>query len=200
MVQSIRPLMIIPERSLALTKYVTFSVIILFIILNAGCTITHEFGPFMGKVVDAETGEPIEGAVILIVFSLESSSLGGSVNSFADAIETLTDAQGEFKFTPKRINFFKMNASWDDNCQVSIFKPGYGAYPGHHQAYSSWNKKQSRLIPEDEYITYYLPRLATIEERKKNLRNVPAPAGIPNGKMPTMRRLEDEEYVNVGIE
>jgi hypothetical protein len=133
--------MIIPERSLVLRKYVTFSVIILFIILNAGCTITHEFGPFMGKVVDAETGEPIEGAVILIVFSIESSSLGGSVNSFADAIETLTDAQGEFKFTPKRINFFKMNASWDDDCQVSIFKPGYGAYPGHRQAYSSWKKE-----------------------------------------------------------
>jgi hypothetical protein len=150
MVQSIRPLMIIPERSLVLRKYVSFWVIILFIILTAGCTITHEFGPFMGKVVDAESGEPVKGAVVLIVFSIESSSLGGSVNSFADAIETLTDAQGEFKFTPKRINFFKMNASWDDDCQVSIFKPGYGAYPGHQQAYSSWKKKQSRLIPEDE--------------------------------------------------
>jgi hypothetical protein len=174
--------MIIPERSLVLRKYVTFSAIILFIILNAGCTITHEFGPFMGKVVDAETGEPIEGAVILIVFSLESSSLGGSVNSFADAIETLTDAQGEFKFTPKRINFFKMNASWDDNCQVSIFKPGYGAYPGHHQAYSSWNKKQSRLIPEDEYITYYLPKLATIEERKKTFEMFQHPRVSQMGK------------------
>jgi hypothetical protein len=167
MVQSIRPLMIIPERSLVLRKYVTFSVIILFIILNAGCTITHEFGPFMGKVVDAETGEPIEGAVVLIVFSIESSSLGGSVNSFADAIETLTDAQGEFKFTPKRINFFKMNASWDDDCQVSIFKPGYGAYPGHQQAYSSWKKKQSRLIPEDEYITYYLPNWRPLRKGKR---------------------------------
>jgi hypothetical protein len=95
MVQSIRPLMIIPERSLVLRKYVSFWVIILFIILTAGCTITHEFGPFMGKVVDAESGEPVKGAVVLIVFSIESSSLGGSVNSFADAIETLTDAQGK---------------------------------------------------------------------------------------------------------
>lgn len=165
------------------------------------CTISHEFGPFMGKVVDAKTGEPIEGAVVLIVFTIESSSLGGSVNSFADAIETLTDAQGEFKFTPKRINHFKMNASWDDDCQVSIFKPGYGAYPGHRQAYSSWEEdEQAYVIPEDEYITYYLPKLATIEERKKNLRNVPAPAGIPNKKMPTMHKLENEEYVNVGIE
>jgi hypothetical protein len=63
MVQSIRPLMIIPERSLVLRKYVSFWVIILFIILTAGCTITHEFGPFMGKVVDAESGEPVKGAV-----------------------------------------------------------------------------------------------------------------------------------------
>jgi hypothetical protein len=192
--------MIILERSLALTKYVTFSVIILFIILNAGCTITHEFGPFMGKVVDAGTGEPIEGAVILIVFSIESSSLGGSVNSFADAIETLTDAQGEFKFTPKRINFFKMNASWDDDYQVSIFKPGYGAYPGHRQAYSSWKKdEQSLVIPENKYIIYYLPKLANLKERKENLLNIRKPIAIPSEKMPNMLKLESSEYEVVGL-
>lgn len=149
-------------------NYLILILLASFSLFMGACTITHEFGPFMGKVVDAETGEPIEGAVVLIVFTTESSSLGGSVNSFADAIETLTDARGEFKFRPKRVNHFKMNASWDDDYQVSIFKPGYGAYPGHRQAHSSWQKSEhSHVIPENKYITYYLPKLLTLGERKK---------------------------------
>ena len=92
-----------------------------------------------------------------------------------------------------------MNAKWDDDCQVSIFRPGYGAYPGHRQAYSSLEEKQSRLIPENEYVTYYLPKLATIGEKKKNLLNVPALAGVPIEKMPNMQRLQSEERVNVGL-
>ncbi|BBO73022.1 lipoprotein [Desulfosarcina widdelii] len=181
-------------------NHVILILLISLSLVMGACTITHKFGPFMGKVVDAETGEPIEGAVILIVFTIESSSLGGSVNSFADAIETLTDAQGEFKFTPKRVNYFKMNASWDDDCQVSIFKPGYGAYPGHRQAYSSWKKdEQSLVIPENEYITYYLPKLADLKERKKNRFNIREPGAIPIEKMPNMQRLQSEERVNVGL-
>lgn len=174
-------------------------VIMTFTAMVLGCTITHKFGPFMGKVVDADSGEPIEGVVVLIAFSIEISSVGGTVYSFADAVEMLTDAQGEFKFALKRVNLFKVMSSWSDDHQVSIFKPGYGAYPGHFQAYSSWKHKHSRIIPENEYITYYLPKLATIEEKKKNLFNVPGPAGIPNDKMPILHRLISEERVNVGL-
>lgn len=180
-------------------KHIILTVIIFFATLAAGCTISHKFGPFMGKVVDAETGEPIEGAAVLIVFSIESSSLGGSVNSFADAIETLTDAQGEFRFTPKRINFFKMMANWNDDCQVSIFKPGYGAYPGHRKSYSSSKDKPALFIPENEYITYYLPKLKNLKEKKENLFNIREPGGIPIEKMPNMQRLQSEERVNVGL-
>lgn len=163
------------------------------------CTITHEFGPFMGKVVDAETGDPIEGAVVLIGFHTKSGSIGGWVYKFADAIESLTDSKGEFHFPPKQINLFRGNAIWDDNCQISIFKPGYGTYPGTSSAYSSWQKNQSYYIHENEYEIYYLPKLDTLEERKKNLRKIKYPSGINNEKMPTFRRLESEERTNVGL-
>ncbi len=144
----------------------------LFLTAASGCTITHEFGPFAGKVVDAASGQPIEGAAVLIVFSVETGTLGGTVSSFADAVETLTDAKGEFRFPPKRVYLVKGMSNWSDDHQISIFKPGYGAYPGHERAYSSWEKKHARVIPENEFITYYLPKLETIEERKQNLLNV----------------------------
>jgi hypothetical protein len=160
---------------------------------------THQFGPFMGKVVDAETGDPIKGAVVLIVFSIETGTMGGTVSKFLDAVETLTDSQGEFRFAAKRVNRFQIISTWSDDYQISIFKPGYGAYPGNIQTYSSLKHKHSRIIPEEEYVTYYLPTLKTLEERKKNLFNIAEPSTIPNDKMPNLQRLEREERVKVGL-
>jgi hypothetical protein len=158
-----------------------------------GCTITHEFGPFAGKVVDAESGRPIEGAAVLIVFSVETGTLGGTVYSFADAVETLTDAKGEFRFPPKRVYLVKGMSNWSDDHQISIFKPGFGAYPGHDRAFSSWEKKHARIIPENEFITYYLPKLKTLEEIKENHNKIEIPGSINNDKMPNLRRLIDED-------
>ena len=191
---------VLPKRSFDVRNIAARIVFAALLMVTTGCTVTHEFGPFMGKVVDVETGEPIEGAVVLIGFHTKSGSVGGTVYRFADAIETLTDAKGEFRLPPKRVNLFRGMSIWDDDCQVSIFKPGFGAYPGHRQAQSSWEHKHARIIPENEYVTYYLPRLLTLEERKENLHNIETPGGIPIQKMPDLRRLEDEEYANVGID
>jgi len=180
-------------------KYVIFTIIIFFMALTAGCTISHEFGPFMGKVVDAETGEPIEGAVVLIGFFIETGTFGGTAYRFADAVETLTDVQGEFAFDPKRVDLFKVMSSWSDDHTILIFKPVYGVYPGHRQAYSSWKYKQALIIPENEYVTYYLPKLKTLKERKENLNDVLYPAGITNEKCSILQRLKSVERVNVGL-
>jgi hypothetical protein len=166
----------------------------------SGCTITHRFGPFSGKVVEAETGEPIEGAVVLIAFYTEGFSVGGPVYRFADAVEALTDAKGEFYFPPRRVTLYRSMSIWDNECRISIFKPGYGAYPKNSKTFSVPNLEQSRFIPENERITFHLPKLLTLEEKKENLYKVENPAGIPNDKMQNLRRLEDEERINVGID
>jgi hypothetical protein len=165
-----------------------------------GCTITHEFGPFMGKVVDAETGDPIAGAAVLIGFYTKGDSVGGWVYRFADAVETLTDDKGEFHFSPKRLTLFRTMSIWDKRCRISIFKPGYGAYPNNSETFSVPILTPSRFIPENERITFHLPRLLTLEERMENLYNIENPAGITNDKMPNLQKLESEERVNVGLE
>lgn len=166
--------------------------IITLALVVEGCTITHKFGPFYGKVVDAETGEPIEGAVVAVWFSTKSPSMGGTVWKVADAVETLTDAEGEFTIPPHRIKFFKILASWDDECQVSVFKPGYGAYPFGLKAYSSLKEKFSPHIPEKEYVTYYLPRLSTFKEIRKN--HVWTPGGKTDEKLPILRKHINERW------
>ena len=164
-----------------------------------GCTITHRYGPFMGQVVDADNGKPIEGTAVLIGFYTKSGTVGGWSWRFADAIETLTDDEGKFHLPPKRINLFRTNSLWDKESCISIFKPGYAAYPGNPRAFSSWEMKHSRIIPENEYIIYYLPKLVTLEQRKENLGDIEYPAGITNEKMPNSRRLESQERVKVGL-
>jgi len=52
-----------------------------------------EFGPFRGKILDADTKEPIEGVVVFIEWR-EKHGFKGS--TFYDAQETLTDKNGEF--------------------------------------------------------------------------------------------------------
>ncbi len=41
--------------------------------LSADCAITKKFGPYSGKVIDAETKEPIEGAAVLVISENNSS-------------------------------------------------------------------------------------------------------------------------------
>ena len=50
-------------------------------------------GPYKGKVVNLDTGDAIEGAVVAGSWTLEVMS---HVPTFCDARETLTDKNGEF--------------------------------------------------------------------------------------------------------
>jgi hypothetical protein len=53
-------------------------------------------GTYQGRVVDAETREPLEGVVILGVWYTETPSVGGGVQHYYDAREAVTDKNGDF--------------------------------------------------------------------------------------------------------
>lgn len=170
-----------------------------FFIAAGGCTFTHKFGPYSGQVVDAETGEPIEGAVVLIGFHTKSSSVGGWVHRFADAFEVLTDTNGEFRLYPKRVTSFRAMSIWDKHCDVTIFKPGYGVYPGNKKAFGEPSYSPSWSLPEGIHVTFHLPKLLTIKEKIINLHLIMEPAGIKPEKMELLRKLENQERINVGL-
>ncbi len=174
-----------------------FRIFILWAVLVICCTFCRFYGPFSGKVADAETGQPIRGAVVLIGFYTKSPSVGGMVWSFADAVEILTDENGEFQLPLEFVYSFQAFAVWEDDCEVSIFKPSYGAYPMHPKVFCTPNLQNSMVIPEKEYITFHLPRLATRQEREENLMNIWSPGGITSDKMTMLKKLEDEEYAYV---
>lgn len=80
----------------------------------------HSDGPYRGKVVDLETGEPIEGAVVAAEWTL--------THRFCDAKETVTDKNGEF-ILPKGSCFSFWPFTEMYSPEVVVFKPGYLGYP-----------------------------------------------------------------------
>jgi hypothetical protein len=173
-------------------KLIKYSFFILFAAFIVSITaIAHIFGPYMGKVVDLETGEPIEGAAVLMVFHTESFFASGAC---ADAVETITDPKGEFLIPWYLALTFQPFSSWKPHGYVTIFKPGYGAYPDHDNSRPLF--KPNGSVPENDYVTIRLPKLKTIEERKRNWISAP---DIPERKMRNLLRLESEERVNVGL-
>lgn len=87
---------------------------------------------FNGKVIDAETKEPIEGAVVVAIYKKYPiiSGPGGGSESIMDIKEILTNAKGEFYF-PSYTTLIQP-FSIEGSATFIIFKPGYGSFPNYH--------------------------------------------------------------------
>lgn len=72
-------------------------------LVPAGCAIYHHYDAISGRVIDADTGQPLAGAVVVAVYNAKMISVGGDVDYYADAQETMTDAKGEFTLPAKGI-------------------------------------------------------------------------------------------------
>lgn len=140
--------------------------ILIFYPLSANCAITKEFGPYSGKVIDAETKEPIERAAVLVVFYTESYGPGGAIIHYADALETITDKNGEFEFPSHRVTLFRPLQGWLNHGHFTIFKPGYGHYPDSEGVSPMF--VPNGTLPEDKPVTIELPKLMTKEKRETN--------------------------------
>lgn len=163
----------------------------------SGCAISHKYGQYYGKVIDADTKQPIAGAVVLVVYYTEHLGLAGSVSYFADAQEVMTDKNGEFRIPAKRVNTFRVLSGWEEFPDFTIFKPGYGCYPNHKDVKPMY--VPNGTLPSGQYVTVELPDV-TRESREARLRNaacLPSPA-VPDKKYVKLRGLLDEEYKAIG--
>ena len=100
---------------------------------------------FRGKIIDAETLKPIEGAVVVAVWKEARGGIAGPDTRFKDAKETLTDKNGEWSITgpegdeDKLIGILQIIGVFITRDPVFIiYKPGYREYynPGGFQSYS----------------------------------------------------------------
>lgn len=122
----------------------------------------RSLAPFKGKVIDTDTKKPIEGAVVLALYYYETYSIAGANLHLKDGQETLTDRHGEF-ILPRTRRWFTLNRGYPEGT-LEIFKPGYGLLVDRRSKAIGDNK--SWPTPE-KYVVYELPKLKTIEERRK---------------------------------
>lgn len=155
---------------------ITLLLLLIIFPSSAGCAITHKYGPYYGKVVEIETKEPIEEAAVLVVFYTEEYGPAGAITRYADALETVTDKNGEFRIPAHRVTTFRPLQGWDIYPQFRIFKPEYGCYPMHNDVKPMF--VPNGTLPVNQYVTLELPRLKTREERIESTHCSP-PSYIP---------------------
>lgn len=149
----------------------------------------YSAGPFRGRVVDAETKKPLEGAAVLAVwYKRVYGGPGGPKSQFYEAHEVLTDANGEF--TIPALDW--VGTMFVEGPELRIFKPGYGFFPRQHVS----PRGDLREILRGHFVVE-LPRLRTREERLESLAVVPD--RVPLEKMPHLRRLQEEERANLHL-
>lgn len=148
-------------------RYKILACLIVFSLLISYGAHAAEFvdlGPFEGKVVNADTKEPIEGAVVFISWDQRHFFSGSTP---VDAQETLTDKNGDFYLPGIRIiNPWKRLTTL---AELAIFKSGYQMIES--GAWKNWE----RFMPALDYILkiedrkpiFQLKRL-NLEERKLN--------------------------------
>ena len=121
----------------------------------------HAGGPWKGQIVDAETGAPLDGVIVLTYWVKFTASVGGwAGGDFVDAEEVVTGSDGRFVIPPH--STFTLLPWRKIKGQLVILKSEYGQWAfrgGNPLLESIW----TRLEREGEIIE--LPRLHTRDER-----------------------------------
>lgn len=148
-------------------------------------------GPFQGKVIDAETKEPLEGAVVVVIWHKTAfPETGGHGEKFVEAYEALTDKKGEFTLPA-----FSSLDPLIKKPRFRIFKPGYGSYPRFHKKPLENFERHFR-----DYTIVELPKLKTREERVKVYRDICLGlARVPDQKIPNVVRFNTIEAKELGF-
>lgn len=160
---------------------------ILLVLSTSACAFVMRYdGPYEGRVIDAETGQPLEGVVVLGVWYREHPGPGGAVSEYYDAMETITDKDGEFKIKGLGLLVMSNVIPMD----VLIFKAGYTYY-----GLMTWKALKELDETKGNKVIIPLKKL-TMEERKKRYADKET---IPDNKQRLLIKELNKEYKELGI-
>jgi len=184
--------------------------IIVLILIKIGYLIYYD-GPYWGKVIEYETGKPIQGAVVHMEWSIMTTGPGGVISYYLDSKETLTDKKGDF-FIPPLLNVrFKpiTLVSLLKPASLIIFKAGgyeavdyknYSCYYCYKLSNRIFPQKHNRLEGRLEYrwfikAIFKVKRIKTREERADNIPT--SPENI--GETTLLAKENEKEFRALGL-
>ncbi|MBI5694416.1 MAG: carboxypeptidase regulatory-like domain-containing protein [Nitrospirae bacterium] len=178
---------------------------LIILLAVAGCIVlflaltSYHAGPWRGQVIDAETKQPIEGAVVVAVWEKWSYLPLGPYVDNVDAKETVTDKNGEFVIQEHRMLQLPVIRRIKGPL-LTIFKPEYGYFPRHHVS-----PDISRYTTYG-YIPLFLGKGPIVELRKwkttgERWQNILFPGfdDIPEKKYKLLIQATNEECKQLGI-
>ena len=161
------------------------------VLVSSGCIPARIDGPYEGRVIDAETNQPIQGAVVSGTWYKQAATPAGSVSTYYDSYEMLTDKNGEFHIPGKGL--LVLTEIRDMN--FSIFKAGYEQFPENSpwSGLKEWGP-DDRITWQGEKGTFKIRRL-TLEERRNRSLGFP---GGPNKKNKLYIIESNKENTEIG--
>lgn len=167
-------------------------------------------GPWQGRIIDAETKEPIEGAVVVAVWEKIYPEPAGNFSYFFDAVESLTDREGQFFIKEFRaINILPV-IRWLDGPRFTVFKPGYTPFghgiAGYHYFHKYFPHSPLRVDSPTltemfkKGIVIELLKLKTREERIDVLPSLANPFSGHDEKKKNYIRLLNSERKELGLD
>jgi len=164
------------------------------LIVSSGC---YAAGPWKGKVVDAQTKQPIEGAAVVAVWSKSYRGPAGLSTGYLDARETVTDNDGKFEiesFSALDVPFFREISG----PLFTIYKPGYGSYPS-YQVSPEPPIPYETIFEKNEDIVE-LPVFTDNKERRDAMNAATPSSYVPRTKVKQLMKLINYERVSLGFE
>ncbi|MEN6620511.1 MAG: hypothetical protein ABFD50_03030 [Smithella sp.] len=166
---------------------------------------------FRGKIIDAQTKQPIEGAVALVLYNNEMLIGGpGGPNDYTFPVkETLTDKKGEFYF-PSRYSLHIVSKC--DYVSFIFYKPGYNeSYGGPvnmdaaltEKYFSTGNIGHELEIERGTFEKHNYVKwkgIVGIVELKKGTSTPSAPNGYSSTQLPLLFKALNEERKNRGYQ
>lgn len=158
-----------------------------------GCAVVHHYDSITGKVVDLDTGEPLEGAAVHASYYTTFYNMIDPTSWYLNSQETLTDAKGEF-IIPAQFSFaFRPMNLFDDMVLFRIFKPGHECFPGK-------NTRPSLIyLKEKDRNIILLPKTVTREQHLQSLSCHPWSSDITVDEYPILFDLLNKESINLGL-
>lgn len=149
---------------------------------TAGCRFgAEQWGPFRGRMVDAETGAPIPGAHFMVSWERDYPNPVHWTQRFYDAQEAVTDADGRFEI-PRQRRFLGLLVS----------EPRFGAFAAGYFAEAEEVSPGGRL-----YVDNTVLRMRRLQTRAEQCEREPFGVGgrFPKDEVPRFSAAIDE-YVN----
>jgi hypothetical protein len=163
-------------------------------------------GPWKGQIVDAETSRPLEGVVVLAVWTKYTSSLGGwAAPRYWASQEVVTGPDGHLVIEAQS-SFILGLFSKISGPEFTVFKPGYGQWrfrgskewPRDIYEYEARSKEAWKQFA-NEGAVIELPPLRTREERLRFLHMVDWSPLVPWEKTRRIREAESTEREYLGL-